>query len=54
MNPLTIVELVLRIILLAMEGQTPEQRAKMWDMYIRDVEAWRKFLRIEDGPVLKH
>jgi hypothetical protein len=46
-TPFGIIELVLRIILLAMEGQTPEQRAKMWDMYIRDVEAWRKFLKID-------
>ena len=52
MNPLTIIELTLRIVLLAMESQTPEQRAKMWDWYITDVERWRTFLlsvRVKDG-----
>jgi hypothetical protein len=29
--PLTILDSLLKIILLAMEGQTPEQRAKMWE-----------------------
>ena len=48
--PVTIIELALRIVLLAMEGQTPEQRAKMWDWYITDVEHWRKFLKLDDAP----
>lgn len=47
--PLTIIELLLKIILLAMEGQTPEQRAKMWDWYIKDIEWWRKILKIDEG-----
>jgi hypothetical protein len=29
--PLTILELLLKIVLVAMEGQTPAQREKMWD-----------------------
>lgn len=42
--PLTIIELALKIVLLAMEGQTPEQRAKMWEWYIRDIENLRKLV----------
>lgn len=45
--PLAIIELCLRIVVLAMEGQTPEQRAKMWDWYITDVAWWRKALKID-------
>lgn len=40
LEPLT---LMLKIVLLAMEGQTPDQRAKLWGMYITDVERWRTF-----------
>lgn len=36
-----------QVALKAMEGQTPEQRAKMWDWFIQDVENWRKFWGIE-------
>jgi hypothetical protein len=35
----------LKIVELAMEGQTPEQRAKMWDWYIEDMENFRKWLK---------
>lgn len=49
MNPLVILELALKIVLLAMEGQTPEQRAKMWDWYIQDVSALRRFLGIDQA-----
>jgi hypothetical protein len=45
--PLAIIELVLRIVLAAMEGQTPEQKQKMWDWYITDVERWRKLLKLD-------
>jgi hypothetical protein len=48
--PLTIIELGLRIVLLAMEGQTPEQRAKMWDFHIAFVEWWMKFLKLDPSP----
>lgn len=44
---LTVLELLLRIILTAMEGQTPEQRAKIWEWYVQDVERWRKFLGVD-------
>ena len=47
--PVTIIELALRIVLLAMEGQTPEQRAKMWDFYLKDLEWWRKFLKLDEA-----
>ena len=43
MNPLVIVELVLRIVLTAMEGQTPEQRAKIWDRHIENMEQMDTF-----------
>ena len=45
--PLTIIELILRIVLQAMEGQSPEQKQKMWDWYIADVERWRKLLKLD-------
>jgi hypothetical protein len=45
--PLAIIELTLRIVLQAMEGQTPEQKKQLWDWYIKDVEFWRKLLKID-------
>ena len=42
--PTTIIELVLKIILLAMDGQPPEIRAEFWRLYLEDVKAWRAFL----------
>ena len=39
---LTIIELSLRIILEAMEGQTPEQKAKLTQWWIEFVEFLRK------------
>ncbi len=45
--PLTIIELILRIVLSAMDGQTPEQKQKMWDWYVHDVERWRKLLKLD-------
>lgn len=42
---LEILAAFLRIVELAMEGQTPEQRAKMWDWYIEDIEVTRKWLK---------
>jgi hypothetical protein len=33
----------LKVVEKLIEGQTPEQKAKLWEMYIADVEAWRKF-----------
>jgi hypothetical protein len=48
--PLTILELLLKIVLLAMEGQTPAQREKMWDWYIQDLSFWRALLKIDPSP----
>jgi hypothetical protein len=48
--PLTILELLLKIVLLAMEGQTPAQREKMWDMYLRDLEWWRQRFTLDPSP----
>jgi hypothetical protein len=48
--PLTILELLLKIVLLAMEGQTPAQREKMWDMYLRDLEWWRQRFKLDPSP----
>ena len=45
--PLAIIELILRIVLEAMEGQTPEQKKQIWDWYIKDVEYWRKLLKLD-------
>jgi len=47
--PLRIIELLLEIVKLAMEGQSPAQREKMWDWYIQDVTWWRTKLKI-DAP----
>lgn len=47
---LRIIELLLEIVLEAMRGQTPEQKAKMWDFYIRDLEWWRRFLKLDAQP----
>lgn len=54
MNPLVILELALKIVLLAMEGQTPEQRAKMWDWYVTDVEKFRKLLKLDETQAPNH
>lgn len=40
-------ELLLQIVLTAMEGQTPEQRKQIWDWYIEDIKWWRKALKID-------
>ena len=36
-----------QVALKAMEGQTPDQRAKMWDWFIHDMENWRQFWGID-------
>ena len=32
---------VLDVILKMMDGQTPEQKAQLWQWYIEDMKAWR-------------
>ena len=44
---LSILELLLQIVKLAMEGQTVDQRKQMWDWYIKDVQWWRTHLGID-------
>jgi len=44
---LRIVALALEIVKLAMEGQSIEQRQKMWEWYIQDVAFWRKLLKLD-------
>lgn len=41
--PLTIIELILRIILVAIEGQPPDVKAELWKLYLQDVKEWRAF-----------
>lgn len=45
---LAVLELLLKLVITAMEGQTAEQKKIMWDWYIKDVTWWRKFLKIDD------
>jgi hypothetical protein len=42
-----IVELALEIVKLAMEGQSIEQRQRMWEWYIEDVTKLRKLLKLD-------
>jgi hypothetical protein len=42
-----IVELTLEIVKLAMEGQSIEQRQRMWEWYIEDVTKLRKLLKLD-------
>lgn len=41
------VRAVAEVVKLAMESQTPAQRAKMWEWYINDVERVRKFFGMD-------
>jgi hypothetical protein len=51
MDPLTaftaIVTALLEFMTEVVRGQTPEQRAKIWDFYIADVERWRKLFKLD-------
>ena len=45
-----IVELVTaltKLVTVAMEGQTPDQRKQLWDWYIEDVKFWRKAFKVD-------
>lgn len=44
---LAVIELLLKIVLTAMEGQSAEQRAKMWEWYITDMERVRKWMKLD-------
>lgn len=43
-----VIVLILQIVLEAMRGQTAEQKARMWEIYIRDLEKWRKWLKLDE------
>ena len=31
------------------KGQPPQDKDKLWNWYIKDVESWKRFFKIEDG-----
>lgn len=41
--PVVVIELLLKIILEAIQGQPPEVKAELWRMHLEDVKAWREF-----------
>jgi hypothetical protein len=51
MDPITAFAMVVKsitdMITEIVKGQTPEQKQKIWDWYIADVERWRKFFKLE-------
>ena len=51
--PLTIIETILKIVLLAMEGQPPEIRAKLWERHMAFLEQgdafWERVSKVFDG-----
>lgn len=52
MNPLVIVELVLKIVLLAMEGQPADVREALWRRHLEHMEKmdafWAKVFQLDD------
>jgi hypothetical protein len=38
---------LLNVIKLGMEGQSPEQREKMWQWYVTDIERMRTWLKLD-------
>ena len=44
----TIVTALLEFMTEVVRGQTPEQKAKLWDFYIADVKAWRKLFKLPE------
>jgi hypothetical protein len=54
MNPLVIVELVLKIVLVAMEGQPADVREAIWRRHIDNLEKmdkfWNKLLHLDKEP----
>ncbi len=54
MDPVTafanLITSLTQLVTAMVEGQTPEQKAKLWDWYIADVAFWRRVLKIDkDG-----
>ncbi len=52
MDPLTaltqLVTAITHLVTVAMEGQTPAQKAQLWEWYLTDVSRWRKLLHIDE------
>jgi len=42
--PLTVIELILKIVLEVIKDQPPEIKAEFWRMYLEDVKKWREFI----------
>jgi len=47
---LRIIELLLQIVLKAMEGQPPAVREQLWQWYVEDMKRWRKLFRLDEDP----
>lgn len=41
--PTAIIQLLLEIVKIAMEGQPPEVKAELWRLYLEDLKEWRAF-----------
>jgi hypothetical protein len=58
MDPITavtnLITALTRLLTVAIEGQTPEQRKQMWDWYIADVRWWRKLFKLDESVPLDH
>lgn len=42
----SVVEMVTQMI----EGQSPEQKAKIWEWFIEDQARWRRWLHLDAAP----
>jgi|GEM_PF-6459001 len=51
MDPITaitnLVTELTKLVTVVVEGQTPEQRAQIWQWYIDDVTKWRKLFKLD-------
>jgi len=51
MDPVTaitnLVTELTKLVTVIVEGQTPEQRAQIWQWYIDDVAKWRKLFKLD-------
>jgi len=43
-----VVTAIANLISKLVDGQTPEQKKKMWDWFIADVERWRAFFKLDE------
>lgn len=51
MDPLTalanVITAITKLVTVVVEGQSPEQRAQIWEWYLADVARWRKFFKVD-------